>query len=66
MIVRILGVFVFFLVVIGASQLLRGYAMGEVVPDALFWSTISTGIFAVIAVGKKRRGERCAICVPEA
>jgi hypothetical protein len=65
MIVRILGVFVFFLVVIGASQLLRGHSLGEVAPDALLWSTISTGIFAATAVWKKRRGERCAVCVPE-
>lgn len=65
MIGRILSVFVVFLVVIGASQWLRGHSLGEVIPDALFWSTISTGLFAATAVWKKRRGERCAVCVPE-
>jgi hypothetical protein len=49
-------------VVIAAAQLLQGHPLGDAVPDALLWSTISSAIFTAGRIYRWRKGQYCAMC----
>ena len=50
------------LAVITAAQVWQGRPLGDVLPEALLWSMISSGIFTATRIYRWRKGQYCAVC----